>query len=121
MSLCGRLALFAAGLDVANATERVKQWGRWLMFRMYVYPGNKIWFINCGIPPEQIYELDWWDDVDLLPEQLGISLSADDKETGRSSAVRVTCVPAQHNSGEYSTITSCNVGARSYPSIMWDI
>lgn len=62
--------------------------------------GNKSWFINCGIPLEQIHELDWWDNVELAPEVLGLSHAPDEEEHPRTSLVKITCVPAQHNSGK---------------------
>lgn len=62
--------------------------------------GNKAWFINCGIPDGQIHELDWWEDAELAPDALGLSRAPDDEENPRTSQIRITCVPAQHNSGQ---------------------
>ena len=45
------------------------------------------WFVDTGVEPENIFELDWWDSVDVPP-------AADDTES-----VVIHAVPAQHNSG----------------------
>ena len=67
--------------------------------------GNKSWFINTGVAEEQIKEMDWWDDCELCPEELGYplkegELSVEDEEP-TASRLRFTCVPAQHNSGQF--------------------
>jgi len=45
------------------------------------------WFVDTGVEPENVFELDWWDSVDVPP-------AADSKES-----VTIHAVPAQHNSG----------------------
>lgn len=60
------------------------------------------------MPEDQVKEMDWWEDCDLCPEELGYPLkegevSLEDKEPN-ASRLRFTCVPAQHNSGELSSL-----------------
>lgn len=47
---------------------------------------NVPWFRSCGIPSEQIVELDWHDSVVLRASE-------------RYPPVRFICTPAQHSSG----------------------
>ncbi|KAM0753163.1 Metallo-hydrolase/oxidoreductase [Meredithblackwellia eburnea MCA 4105] len=73
----------------------------------FVPLGNKSWFLASGIPENQVDELDWWDDVDLSSTDLGrVNLEGSSK----SSKLRITCVPAQHNSGR---------GARDQMTTLW--
>ncbi|KAL1894385.1 Protein-lysine N-methyltransferase efm4 [Sporothrix stenoceras] len=45
---------------------------------------SKPWFVNhCGVKPEHVTEIDWWDEVD-------VSVSG--------QTVRLVCTPSQHNS-----------------------
>lgn len=49
--------------------------------------------------------MDWWETKDLLAMELGFEIETDIDESVRkegadSECIRVTCVPAQHNSGE---------------------
>ncbi|KAF2772263.1 Metallo-hydrolase/oxidoreductase [Teratosphaeria nubilosa] len=55
--------------------------------RFVVPLGNQQWFYDCGIDVERVVELDWWDAASLqLPH-------------GDSLPFKITCTPAQHNSG----------------------
>ncbi|GAA6049778.1 hypothetical protein JCM3770_002156 [Rhodotorula araucariae] len=109
-------------LDAASIKQVLEKWPR---VKFFVPLGNKQWFFTSGVPLSQIYELDWWDDVDLTPSDFGLappplaspspplSTYGDGLESGRSSRsrssrndqpreqerIRFTCVPAQHNSG----------------------
>jgi L-ascorbate metabolism protein UlaG (beta-lactamase superfamily) len=57
----------------------------------FVPLGNESWFRSCGI--QNITELDWWEEVDF-------SLSLNQEETGETAiSARISCLPAQHNSG----------------------
>lgn len=53
-------------------------------------------------------ELDWWEDCELCPEDLGFAKDECEPD-GSKTLLRFTCVPAQHNSGEFS----CAVGRSS--------
>ena len=66
------------------------------MARYFVPLGNKKWLTATGVPDELVDELDWWQERDFYPEDFGHEPAQD--ATGETR-VRVTCVPAQHNSG----------------------
>ncbi|KAK4053959.1 Protein-lysine N-methyltransferase efm4 [Microbotryomycetes sp. JL221] len=67
------------------------------------FAGNKSWFTSTGIPADNIFEMDWWENVELTPQDVGQILSTTDtsstKTLSNASSMRITCVPAQHNSG----------------------
>ncbi|BGP40303.1 hypothetical protein JCM10449v2_004262 [Rhodotorula kratochvilovae] len=109
-------------LDATSIKQVLEKWPR---VKFFVPLGNKQWFFTTGVPLSQIYELDWWEDVDLTPSDFGLAppplaspspldtAEGDGLESGRSSRarslqsdqareqerIRFTCVPAQHNSG----------------------
>lgn len=70
--------------------------------------GVKSWFGATGIPIERVQEMDWWDSVpfDLLGTREG-----DTGEIG--GGLRVSCVPAQHNSGMSPSLSALNEGIDS--------
>lgn len=70
--------------------------------------GNKAWFVNTGVEEKQVYEMDWWEDMELCPEEL--SYEADEVDVKAASRLRLTCVPAQHNSGRSSPSPSLGAG-----------
>lgn len=45
---------------------------------------TKKWFISCGVPGDNVTELDWWDEVEVSVESVG--------------TVKLVCTPAQHGS-----------------------
>ncbi|CAK7235145.1 Protein-lysine N-methyltransferase efm4 [Sporothrix curviconia] len=48
--------------------------------------GTKQWFVrHCGVRPEHVTEMDWWDEVDVAA-------------AAGSQTVRLVCTPSQHNS-----------------------
>lgn len=47
--------------------------------------GNAAWFHRCGIPANEVTELDWWDGVDV--------------DVGGVGRIALTCTPCQHSSG----------------------
>lgn len=56
---------------------------------------NKEWLVSTGVPKDQVFELDWWQDQVLdYPHFKGQS-----QRLQGGTSLRVTCVPAQHNSG----------------------
>lgn len=67
--------------------------------------GNKSWFLATGISEELVIELDWWKDRELYPEDFEFAESECAVE-GSKTLLRFTCVPAQHNSGEFSELHS---------------
>jgi N-acyl-phosphatidylethanolamine-hydrolysing phospholipase D len=62
--------------------------------KWFVPLGNKAWFTGSGILAENIVEMDWWGtwEGDLLQEKDGSNMD-------KTSWLKVSCVPAQHNSG----------------------
>ena len=72
-------------LDLATVTTLNKQFpnARW-----YVPLGNKKWCVASGIQQDLVDEMDWWDTKQMIV--------ADGKS---QISLRVSCVPAQHNSG----------------------
>jgi N-acyl-phosphatidylethanolamine-hydrolysing phospholipase D len=54
--------------------------------RFIVPLGNRKWFVDCGIDGERVTELDWWDSATL-------------EAASGTAALKITCTPAQHNSG----------------------
>ncbi|GAA5918083.1 hypothetical protein JCM6882_004985 [Rhodosporidiobolus microsporus] len=116
-------------LDHGSVKSIMEKWPR---AKYFVPLGNKQWLFATGVPLSQIYELDWWEDTDFQLHDFGLAptpipsppLPSDDPEksstSGRSSRarsysfrdetppreterIRVTCVPAQHNSGRSPT------------------
>ena len=58
--------------------------------------GNKAWFRSIGISNERIVELDWWQNREYSPQDIGHDSVLDGIE---DTVIRITCVPAQHTSG----------------------
>ncbi|KAI0684086.1 beta-lactamase superfamily domain-containing protein [Cytidiella melzeri] len=50
--------------------------------------GHEAWFRSCGIPSDQIIELDWHDSIDLRIDE-------------RHAPMKFVCTPAQHGSGRH--------------------
>lgn len=75
--------------------------------KFFVPLGNRTWLLQMGVPAPSIYELDWWDKREFSPLDFGR------EETGGGESevlLRLTCVPAQHNSGR---------GALDKDSTLW--
>jgi N-acyl-phosphatidylethanolamine-hydrolysing phospholipase D len=77
-------------LDFSSIVAILK---RFPQARYFVPLGNKSWFIETGVPEELVNELDWWQDREFRPEDFGHQPPQDE------TRIKVTCVPAQHNSG----------------------
>lgn len=73
-------------LDLPTITEILK---RWPQTRWYVGLGIKAWLVETGVKKELVHEMDWW-------ESREGGLGNEDE-----SRFKVSCVPAQHNSGRY--------------------
>ena len=59
----------------------------------YIVPlGNKSWFVESGIRPEQIHEMDWWETKDIP--------RPNSSPGAAQLTTRFICCPAQHGSGE---------------------
>jgi len=59
---------------------------------------NKPWLVSAGVKAESVVEMDWWDEWDGF----GSAISSTVKEGSEDATrIKVTCVPAQHNSGRY--------------------
>lgn len=79
-------------LDATTAEALIQRGGQ---NTHYIVPlGLKAWFLACKVPEEQITELDWWDEATFLPSQIG----GRNEELNKKGSVRISCVPAQHNS-----------------------
>ncbi|KAK4705420.1 N-acyl-phosphatidylethanolamine-hydrolyzing phospholipase D, partial [Phenoliferia sp. Uapishka_3] len=77
----------------------------------FVPLGLKSWFTSIGVPEAQVDELDWWAEVDLTSKDFGkVAPDAVPETRSAISKLRITCVPAQHNSGR---------GARDQGSTLW--
>ncbi|KAL8281156.1 hypothetical protein RQP46_006514 [Phenoliferia psychrophenolica] len=79
----------------------------------FVPLGIKSWCVSSGVPEELVEELDWWNDLDFDSKAFGRAEAGGSGEAGVRSAaskLRITCVPAQHNSGR---------GARDQGSTLW--
>lgn len=63
--------------------------------RYFVPLRNQEWFVSTGVSKEFIFELDWWQDRLFDHPNFNRQIS----QGGHKSTIRVTCVPAQHNSG----------------------
>ncbi|TKA78497.1 hypothetical protein B0A55_01995 [Friedmanniomyces simplex] len=62
--------------------------------RFLVPLGNRQWFLDSGIDPGRVVELDWWD---------GVHLTAPDANGNEHSSLSITCTPSQHSSGRSGT------------------
>ena len=71
--------------------------------------GLKQWFLDCKVSPDQIIELDWWDEETFQPSEIystpSSSTSSDSTPTSEElneldelGSLRISCVPAQHGS-----------------------
>lgn len=83
--------------------------------------GNGDWFreiTSPAIPPERIIELDWWDDTIVTAGDV------QEGETPKTPYVKVTCTPAQHNSGKWKTSKnrkSSKFHRKITRKIFWDL
>jgi len=64
----------------------------------------KSWFLGLGIPDNQVFECDWWDDLEVtrIPESVDIHDEKALQEALASPSNRkivISTVPAQHFSG----------------------
>ncbi|KAG8872348.1 hypothetical protein FRB97_007717 [Tulasnella sp. 331] len=76
--------------------------------RYFVPLGVKVWFTEAGIPGDQVTELDWWQSA-IHP----VTTETTKSEATTSivtAQLRITCVPAQHNTGR---------GANDYSKTLW--
>jgi hypothetical protein len=48
--------------------------------------GNKQWFVDSGIPADQVFELDWWDEMTL---SLPFSVDAEPSKVTSNTEVRI--------------------------------
>jgi N-acyl-phosphatidylethanolamine-hydrolysing phospholipase D len=70
--------------------------------RYFVPLGNKSWFVQVGVAAELVVELDWWAEREFGVEDFGGQEEREEDEDDdevEKTILRVTCVPAQHNSG----------------------
>lgn len=67
--------------------------------------GNSRWLLPLGIPKSQIWEGDWWDQIDVslaegdMAEKKGSSLRTSTSSQGSAgTGLRIICTPCQHSS-----------------------
>ncbi|KIW09204.1 uncharacterized protein PV09_00132 [Verruconis gallopava] len=56
---------------------------------------NKSWFVSCGIPADQVTELDWWDEIEATVDGVG--------------SAKIVCTPAQHTSARTPSDRNCTL------------
>ncbi|KAK0930988.1 hypothetical protein LTR29_016495 [Friedmanniomyces endolithicus] len=82
-------------------------WKRHAKHLRFVVPlGNRQWFLDSGIDPGRVVELDWWDAVHLTPPP-----DADGREVG---SLHITCTPSQHGSGRSGTDANASLWSSWY-------
>jgi len=80
-------------LDASSITSLFRRFPK---TKFFVPLGNKSWVLQMGVDSQNVYELDWWDKRELSPLDFGRVI---EQATGQEIILRITCVPAQHNSG----------------------
>ncbi|KAK0998571.1 hypothetical protein LTR91_006219 [Friedmanniomyces endolithicus] len=77
--------------------------------RFVVPLGNRQWFLDSGIDPGRVVELDWWDKVHLTAPGTG-ELEGEEK----GSSLKITCTPSQHGSGRSGTDANASLWSSWY-------
>lgn len=95
--------------------------------------GLKVWFATTPVPSEQVVEMDWWDSQSFPPASVISSASSSgsycdaisttpstisnvmgkkkiredsmERPVDDEMVVRINCVPAQHSSGELTSLS----------------
>jgi len=80
-------------LDLATVDALMKKFPQ---ARYFVPLGNKTWLCSLGVKENMVFELDWWDNREFSVQDLGFKTAQD---VSQDTLLRITCVPAQHNSG----------------------
>jgi N-acyl-phosphatidylethanolamine-hydrolysing phospholipase D len=80
-------------LDLATISAIFKKFPK---ARYFVPLGNKTWLCSLGVKKNMVHELDWWQTREYSVQDFGHDAS---EGTNEDTLVRITCVPAQHNSG----------------------
>lgn len=84
-------------LDLPTIDEIVRTRGENVTFLVPL--GMKEWFLTVGLANDQVYELDWWDEI-VLPVPCEKTKPQTSPEADqKSSLATFICVPAQHASG----------------------
>lgn len=64
--------------------------------------GLKQWFLDSKVANDQIIELDWWEEVTFQPSEIydvtTLAPTSEADELDELGSIRISCVPAQHNS-----------------------
>jgi L-ascorbate metabolism protein UlaG (beta-lactamase superfamily) len=74
-------------LDLATVLAIAK---RFSAAKWFVPLGNKAWLIASGVDAQNVQEMDWWDSKEV---------SFANEKSNNQTTFKVSCVPAQHNSG----------------------
>lgn len=80
-------------LDAASIQTLLRRFPK---TKVFVPLGNKTWVLSMGVEERNVYELDWWGRREFSP--LDFERTVEDI-SGEEVVVRITCTPAQHNSG----------------------
>ncbi|KAK0278017.1 hypothetical protein LTS00_014003 [Friedmanniomyces endolithicus] len=85
-------------------------WKRNARHLRFVVPlGNRQWFLDSGIDPGHVVELDWWDAVHLT------AAGTDGEENLRNgNSLIITCTPSQHGSGRLGTDANASLWSSWY-------
>lgn len=87
-------------LDLTTIETILKKFPKALFF---VPLRNKQWMVESGVPADSVFELDWWDKLELVRNQMATGVrpwkQIKEDESPPGSSLQITCVPAQHNSG----------------------
>jgi len=90
-------------LDVASIKAIFRQFPH---ARYFVGLGIKSWLLaTINIAEDQVVELDWWQDREFGISDLGLTAGSAKKQP----TLKVSCVPAQHNSGRSPADQGCTL------------
>ena len=70
--------------------------------KWFVPLANKKWLVETGVDPDKVTEMDWWESWEggMAENELHHNAKAAPRaRSGFGTAIKISCVPAQHNSG----------------------
>jgi N-acyl-phosphatidylethanolamine-hydrolysing phospholipase D len=96
--------------DTSTLSTVFKHCGKDVVFCVAL--GNSRWLTPLGIPKSQIWEADWWDQVDVSLQQSkpdASSTTSSISTSKGSSSLRITCTPCQHASARTPFDKNCDL------------
>lgn len=100
-------------LDVASIKAIFKHFPH---ARYFVPLGIQTWLLaTIKVAKDQVVELDWWQDREFCISDLGLtavsenSLDQTQQKAKKQSTLKISCVPAQHNSGRSPADQGCTL------------